>query len=433
MSKNRLIQAFEDAALALLGSKQASIILAVSGGCDSMVMASLFLACGFRSLSIAHVNFGLRGTESDADEALVRDWAKEKQIPFYVRRCDTHAYADEHRLSIEMAARELRYAWFAALLQETGASYVALAHHANDSAETMLLNLVRGSGLRGLCGIPVQRGAFIRPMLDFERKALEAYAKKWQIPYRTDASNTSLIFSRNRIRQKVWPQLQQISPALTARMRENARYLSQAQEILDAQLQERKKVCCRQEGDSLFIDLVSLEQDAHAAYWLFAILQPYGFSSAQMETVLSLLRTQPGHRLYTSQYTLYRDRDCLCLRPHTEAGPLEPLRLQYYAAADYTRGNNLRVAALDADALREPLLLRKWAPGDRFCPLGMRGYKKVSDFLIDAKAPLWEKEQQWVLCCGEDIVWLVGRRIDERYKLREGTITVAEFQMTEEA
>jgi tRNA(Ile)-lysidine synthetase, N-terminal domain/tRNA(Ile)-lysidine synthetase, C-terminal domain len=429
MPKNKLIQAFEAAALALLGSKRASVILAVSGGCDSMVMASLFVACGFPSLSIAHVNFGLRGAESDADEALVRDWAKERQIPFYVKRCGTHIYATEHGLSIEMAARELRYEWFAHLLQETGFSHVALAHHANDSAETMLLNLVRGSGLRGLCGIPAQRGPFVRPMLGFERAALEVYAREQGVAYHTDATNMSPEFSRNRIRQNIWPELQQISPNLALRLRENARYFTQAQAILDAQLEEKKTLWCREDAGSLYVDIPVLQQEMLPSYWLFALLQPYGFRSAQMGAVMQLLDTCPGHRVYAPQYTLYRDRELLCLRARTEALIEEFLQVQYYPAADYQIVPDAGVAALDADKLSEPLLLRPWREGDRFCPLGMRSFKKVSDYLIDTKVPLWEKDNQQVLCCGEDIVWLAGRRIDERYKVDGSTLTVAEFRV----
>ena len=430
MPKNKIIeQAFENAALALTGNKQAPVILAVSGGCDSMVMASLFVACGFQSLAVAHMNFGLRGTDADADEALVRQWAEERQLPFYTRFCDTRIYASLHKVSIEVAARELRYEWFGQLLQETGFAYVALAHHANDSAETMLLNLVRGSGLRGLCGIPAQRGPFIRPMLGFERAEIEMYADKQRIVYHTDATNASTEFSRNRIRGSVWPELQQINPNLTGRMQENAAYFAQAQEILDTCLEQKKAVWCREDAGGLYIDLAGLRQEMHISYWLFALLQPYGFASAQMGTVMTLLDAEPGHRVYAPQYTLYRDRDVLCLRSRTAAVAEEALQVQYYPASAYKILNDPHVAALDADKLCGPMLLRVWREGDRFCPLGMRGYKKISDYLVDAKVPLWEKEGQQVLCCGEDIVWLAGRRIDERYKVDAQTLTVAEFRI----
>ena len=429
MPKNKFIQAFEDAAIALLGSKQASVILAVSGGCDSMVMASLFVASGFRYLAVAHVNFGLRGADADVDEALVRQWAEANRLPFYVKSCNTRAYAADHRLSIELAARELRYEWFAQLLQETGFTHVALAHHANDSGETMLLNLVRGSGLRGLCGIPAQRGPFVRPMLCFERVEIETYAQEQGLAYRTDATNMSTEFSRNRIRQNVWPELQQISPNVAERMRENAVYFTQAQEILEACLVQKKAVWCREDAGDLYIDLAALRLETHISYWLFALLKPYGFASAQMDAVRQLLDAEPGHRLYAPDYILYRDRDVLCLRSRTAAVAGEALQVQHYPSLAYKILNDPCVAALDADKLSCPLLLRIWKEGDRFRPLGMRGYKKISDYLVDTKVPLWEKEGQQVLCCGEDIVWLVGRRIDERYKVDGNTQTVAEFRL----
>ena len=445
-------RAFDRALRSLVDDAECFVLMAVSGGVDSMVMASLFassLVCTpslCTKLAIAHVNFGLRGADSDSDEALVQQWALQANIPFYVQRFDTMTYARTHTLSVEMAARELRYHWFEELRQQIGADYIAVGHNANDHAETMLLNLTRGTGIRGLCGITERRGTIIRPMLRFERARIVEYAQSREIPYREDATNASIDFSRNRIRHKVLPELAKINPKVVARLCENGEYIQQVSNILEELLEEKSRCWCRQEGETLLMEVAKIALDPHAAFWLFEILRPFGFNSGQMAQITGLLQSPSGRKVLSDTHALFRNRDHLALLPRAlpngaaggkrqaasgaDAKPItmvqEAYTLSLHNASDYTIKRDSSMAALDAQKLQFPLTMRLWQSGDKFIPLGMTGFKKVSDLLIDAKVPLWEKERQMVLCSGNDIVWVVGRRIDERYKVGPATQQIAE-------
>lgn len=393
-----------------------------------MVMAALFAASPCKSrLAIAHANFGLRGSDSDADQALVHQWALAHQIPFYVKKFDTLDHAAKQKCSVEMAARELRYQWFEELRVALGYDYIALAHQANDNAETVLLNLTRGTGLRGLCGIPDTRGALIRPLLDTNRDQIEAYAQEHNTPFRVDATNALLDFHRNRIRHAVLPQLTTINPSLTARWRQNGRYLQQACTLLEELLEEKKRAWCRQENEVLLIDIKPVVEDKHAAYWLFELLHPYNFSSAQVEQALHLLHSRSGSRVASSTHILYRNRNSLALVPHSSKEASCTYALSLFDSSQYTIKNDAHIAALDAHKLHFPLVMRLWQKGDSFIPLGMKNFKKVSDYLIDAKVPAWQKEQQMVLCSNQEIVWLVEQRIDNRFKVTGTTKQVAQI------
>lgn len=413
--------------LAFTEQKEVFVILAVSGGIDSMVMASLFVSSSYKKLAVAHANFGLRGAESDADEALVRSWAQEAGIPFYLRRFDTQSYARTRGYSIEMAARVLRYNWFEELRIELGADYVALAHHANDHAETILLNLTTGTGIRGLCGIPKQRGTIIRPMLDWERVQIEKYAQKMGIPYREDATNALCDFTRNRIRHKVLPELVKINPSVVRQLKENSAYWKEARNILEEVLEQKKASWCCMEDGAFIIDLEKMKGAGHTAYWLFELLHPYGFGSGQMRQIMDVLEAQPGHKVFSPTHILYKDRGVLAVFSRADEEHIPVIKIEYIDRATYVLDKKPDIAALDADMLPHPLTLRRWEPGDRFIPFGMNGSKKVSDFLTDLKLPLWEKERQWVLCHHADIVWVVSKRIDDRYKIGPTTSKVAKI------
>ncbi|MCL2727474.1 MAG: tRNA lysidine(34) synthetase TilS [Bacteroidales bacterium] len=425
-------RAFETKLHTLVPREGSSILMAVSGGIDSMVMASLFAASPCKpKVAIAHVNFGLRGDDSDADQALVCNWAQTQQIPCYVQRFDTRAYATNHKLSVEMAARELRYRWFEELRQELKYDHVAVAHHANDHAETILLNLARGTGVRGLCGIPDKRGAIIRPMLDFSRAQIETHAKEKGIPYRHDATNALPDFHRNRVRHTVVPELTAVNPNLTARLRENSRYLQQACTILEERSEEKRRMWCKYDNNVIYIDIESIVKEKHAEYWLFELLRPYGFKAGQMDQVMGMLHGGPGGRAASITHMLHRDRTFFALIPHSQKELVDQeYVISFFDSSQYVIGDGVQVATLDAGKLHFPLTLRTWQKGDRFIPFGMKGFKKVSDFLIDVKVPLWEKERQQVLCSNEEIVWLVGRRIDDRFKVTEATAVVAQVTLS---
>jgi len=423
-----MLRAFETKLRTLIPKADGSIMMAVSGGVDSMVMAALFVASPYKEkVAIAHVNFGLRGSDSDADQALVCRWAQEQKIPCYVQKFDTLAYATMHKRSVEVAARELRYQWFEELRQKLNFDYIATAHHANDHAETILLNLTRGTGIRGLCGIPDQRGVIIRPMLDFERTQIEAFALENHIPFCQDATNALPQFSRNRIRHVVIPELAAINPNVTARLRQNSLHLRQACAILEEQLEEKMRRWLKYDNDVILIDIESICKERYSKYWLFEALRPYGFCAGQMGQVMGMLNGRSGRSVVSVTHALHKDRACFALIPHTKKEFVnQKYTISFVESSIYMIKEDAKMAALDAGTLHLPLTLRIWQKGDRFVPLGMKGYKKVSDFLIDAKVPLWEKERQLVLCTHEEIVWLVGRRIDDRFKVTQATQVVAQ-------
>jgi len=423
-----MIRPFEKQLSALVGEGDCSVLMAVSGGVDSMVMASLFAASQYgKRAAIAHVNFQLRGCDSDADEALVQRWADSVHIPFYVQRFDTLSYARIQKCSVEMAARELRYQWFEELRQAIQMDWIAVAHNANDHAETVILNMIRGTGIRGLCGIPQKQGVIIRPMLHFKRSQIEVYAQNKQIPFREDTTNALFDFARNRIRHTVLPALAKINPSVVEQLEENARYIQQARNILEEEVEKKRGAWCRQEGDALFFKVEQMINDPNIHYWLFEILHPYGFGSGQIEQMVNILQAQPGRRVLSDTHILYKDRGLLALIPKKLDVSLPQVQVTLFDASTYPLGKNREIAALDADKLQFPLTLRRWMYGDRFIPFGMHGFKKVSDYLTDLRIPLWEKERQWVLCSGSDIVWVVRKRIDDRYKVNDKTEKVAEI------
>jgi len=423
-------QVFEAQLRSMIGEGDCFVLMAVSGGVDSMVMASLFRASPYQKIAIAHVNFGLRGDDSDADEALVQHWAHKAAIPFYVQRFDTLVYSKEHKVSVEMAARELRYQWFEELRQPTGADYIAVAHNANDHAETVLLNLTRGTGIRGLCGIPGKRDAIIRPMLCFERAHIMEYAQKLGTPYREDASNALYDFARNRIRHAVLPELRKINPQIIKQLCQDSRYLREAYAVLEKALERKRSEWCRQDGEALYFEIEKIAADAYPAFHLFELLRPYGFCSGQMKQIIDMLHALPGHKVLSDTHILYKDRGVLALFPQEQESTLPSLHISLFEGKTYHLHKSPNVAALDVDKLQFPLTLRRWNQGYRFTPFGMHGSKKVSDFLTDIRLPLWEKERQLVVCSGNDIVWVAGRRIDEQYKVTEVTERVAEVVVT---
>ena len=421
-----MLSAFKKELQTLTGEEKRKVLLAVSGGVDSMVMASLFIASQSFNIAVAHVNFGLRGNDSETDEVFVQHWAERNSVPFYVQRFDTLSYARTHKCSVEMAAREIRYQWFEQLRLTLKMDWVAVAHNANDHAETIILNLIRGTGLRGLCGIPDKRGAIIRPMLHFGRTQIETYAQQNGIPYREDATNALNDFSRNRIRNRVLPVLTSINPRTVERINASSLHFKEAHYILEEELEKKRASWCRQEDGAFFIELAKIAEDSHPAYWLYELLCPYGFGSGQMKQIIDLIEAQPGRKVLSDTHILYKDRGVLALFRIHEEETLPKVHTTLHKKGSYSLSHSGGIAALDANKIQFPFNLRKWVLGDRFIPLGMHTFKKVSDFLTDLHLPLWEKERQLVLCSGKDIVWVVGKRIDERYKIDKDTENIVE-------
>lgn len=425
-------RAFYAAVKRLMTDPIDGLLMAVSGGVDSMVMAHLLLRWietpeGSRICSrtaIAHMNFSLRGEESDKDSDFVESWAKKNHIPFFRKKVLTKEYACKKGISLEMAARELRYQWFEELSNKEGFSHTAIAHNANDRAETMLLNLIRGTGVRGLCSMREKNGNVIRPLLDIPRSLIEEYAREHNIPYRTDSTNLETDFARNKIRHLVMPVLEEISPNIVPRFGKNAENFLQAQQVLDAYVTEKREFCQSERGFSI----PALLNQEHMDFLLHEFLAPYGFNPAQTEAISEAMEGQSGKRFVSGSHIVWIDRDELVIRDLLENAVYVDVTVQ---KIDRTPGfiipEDAKTAALDGDKLGYPLKIRKWKPGDKFMPLGMNCFKKISDFLTDLKIPLYQKQHVHLLCSGQDIVWVIGYRIDNRYRVTPDTTTIMLF------
>ena len=417
------------------------ILLTVSGGVDSMVMLSLFVRCGY-TVGVAHCNFQLRGAESDEDEVLVRDEAARYGVPCYNRRFETAAEMERTGESMEMAARRLRYAWFDELSRQEGYTVVAIAHHADDSIETFFINLLRGTGLRGLTGISTQVGKVIRPLLFASRREILEYAAANHIPYREDSSNRSTKYLRNKIRLGLIPRIREINPKFTSLMCRNLARLTDAQLFINHGIERIREIAVTSENGIDTIHLDRLDPAFPREFVIYELLSSaYGFKGDVTDSLCHALEQgATGRRFYARDHVATIDRGRILVSPITpddECLVSVPKGAQrsycgnsvlYFEYCDIDTIKNFgvpeQIAQVDADRLQFPLTLRRWREGDWFIPFGMTGRKKVSDFLIDAKVSLPEKQRQFVLLSGDEIVWLVGRRIDDRYRLTSTTENV---------
>lgn len=424
------------------------VLLAVSGGIDSMTMADLFLHSALRlPLAVAHFNFHLRGAESEGDEALVRDWCQAQGVPFFRQEADTKAYASAQGLSIEMAARELRYKWFASLCREQGFTHLAVAHNLDDNAETLLLHLLRGTGLRGLCGIredvplPGAEGVrIIRPLLGFSRREIEAYAVRAGVPFRVDATNADVSFARNRIRNRVFPELAAINPSFLQTFRREMRHFGQAGRLLDEVFAAGCPALCREQDGVLHIDIPVLLAKTEPGWWLWRLLESSGFNTAQLEQIEALLNAQSGKEFLSPTHRLVKDREELRVYPLPGSGDADLTARLDVRTFSVTPGFDPKqkpedVLFVDADKVRLPLSARAPRPGDRFRPFGMHaGSRLLSDFFTDLKLDVAQKEREVVVTTrnengDEVIVAILGRRIDDRFKITPQTRTVAAISM----
>jgi tRNA(Ile)-lysidine synthase len=418
-----------------LCSRQDPLLLAVSGGLDSMVMFHLFLRAGFR-ISVAHANFQLRGQESDGDEAFVRDTCLRNEIPFFSHRFETVDFARVNRLSIQMAARELRYQWFGQLVVNHGLTKIATAHHRGDFVETVLLNLVHHQSLKGLTGIPIQNQTIIRPLLFASRNQLEAYAAETEVAWREDESNSTLHYERNKIRHGVIPVLKEINPSLEETIYEVGKRALGEMELVQRGLESWMREYVRTEGETQVISKMGLFAVQHPASILATLLEPIGFHYDQCESIVQSLGGQPGKVFYSDSFQAVIDRKDLLVEPmvalpnylqisRQESEVLNgSLRLSISTQSTQTIESDSRKAFLDADKLHYPLIWRPWREGDSFHPLGMEQRKKVSDFLVDQKVSRIDKGKITVLESAGEIIWLVGYRIDHRVRITAETKSV---------
>lgn len=419
-------------------------LLAVSGGIDSMSMATLFHNSPLKlTFGIANVNFTLRGEDSYLDQALVRKWAEMNQVDFYTIDFETAKYAKQNSISTQMAARELRYEWFYQLIDQYGYDYLSIAHNMDDSAETLFLNLLRGTGVKGLSGIKKTNGKIIRPMLTISRKRIVEYVEEHKVPYRDDFTNFESHYSRNRIRNVVFPEFKKINPSFLNTISRNTSYFSQAADVLDDLYKEKEGTLYRTEGDTFLLDINELMKEKRVDYWLFRILSEKGFNTAQVASIKSSLSGQSGKVFRSPDHELVIDRGFLKVYPLGEDSSdaylsiSEPgvytFRGVSFKFDIFIRPEGFKPIPQDgqlffnAQDIKFPIICRGWIAADKFRPFGMKkGFKKLSDFFIDLKMSKRDKERQPIFTEGENIICLPGLRIDDRYKITTSTNIIAE-------
>jgi tRNA(Ile)-lysidine synthase len=423
-----------------LFSPQDSLLVAVSGGIDSMVLAHLLHQTGYR-FSLAHVNFGLRGDESEGDEQFVLQTAEKYSVACFTKYLNAQWTAEKEQISIQMAARKLRYEWFLSLLKQYGYQYVLTAHHQNDVLETVLYNLVRGTGIAGLHGIQPKQNHLVRPLLFATKQEVLQYAQAQNLAWREDSSNKSSKYHRNLLRNEVIPLLKKINPTIEATLQQTVEKVAAVERIFEEQINLLAQKVTTQEGNIIYIDIALLNSEKELLIKLFYLLKPYNFNYTQTQQIIETLYRPAGRLFESDTHTLVKDRTHLVISPRTitDFTPLQVSKTmniaynqhlslhiqQFTKPAEYEIEKSASVACIDKQKLVFPLVARTWRQGDKFQPLGMKGMKKISDFLIDKKIPLNLKDKIWVLCNGNgEIVWVIGHRIDDRYKVTTNTTEV---------
>lgn len=422
---------------------QSRVIVGVSGGVDSVVLLNILSKLGYECV-VAHCNFHLRGKESDRDEEFVAKLAEKQGLLYKKVDFDTVSYAKRHKISIEMAARDLRYDWFAGLLNDLKAQAIAVAHHADDSIETMLINSVRGSGLRGLYGIDARNGNIVRPLLICTREEIETYARKNNLSNVFDSTNASSDFLRNKFRNEILPALAHINPSVKQTFLENMNRMRGAWKIYNQKIQEIRKEICSTHGNQVYIDIPKLMQQADVSTVLFEILQPFHFKNSVVDDVVNGLKSTSGAQFFSDTHCVLKDRNQLIIEVKEVDCDLEyqieketksihePVSMEF---RQFSSDENFQISRkpekihIDADKVHFPLTLRPWRKGDFFYPFGMTGKKKVSDFFINEKINRFSKEDAWLLVSGDDIVWIAGLRLDNRFRITTETKNILEISI----
>jgi tRNA(Ile)-lysidine synthase len=423
----------------------ARVVVALSGGADSVALMDILHRLGYVCIG-AHVNFHLRGEESDRDAAFSQNLCHDLGVPFYKADLYAQEYADREGVSVEMAARELRYRWFEQLRDEQHAESIAVAHHRDDSVETALLNLIRGTGIRGLTGIKPRNGYVVRPLLCCDREAVLEYLSQRGLSYVTDRTNLLNEYRRNKIRNEVLPLLESIQPSVRESISRTMGHLSETEILYEQAIHEAiHRVCPRWnsgEDAPLHLSLHQLEKESSPRTVLYELLSAFGFGRSEVQQIWKHRFSGSGKVYFSRTHRLVFDREEWILSEIPVEAPSEYLLNEPGASlqqpfalrceclpndASFTLSGSPEVACLDADKLVFPLVLRRPRSGDAFVPLGMQGRKRISDYCIDRKLNLVEKEALWLLCSGNDVVWVVGERIDHRFRVEPGTATVCRF------
>lgn len=418
---------------------ESKILIAISGGVDSVVLTHLCKEANL-DISLAHCNFHLRGEESEGDEAFVMELADALEIEVYIEGFETEAYARGKKISIQMAARELRYHWFEELRETLQFDYIFTAHHANDNLETVLINFVRGTGLEGLTGIPEKNGYILRPLLPFSREDIEEYARNSQIKWREDSSNASGKYLRNRIRQEVIPSLVDLNPQFLESFENTRKHLQESSILVEDYISALFPRIAKEEEYGYSFRIKMLKTIPHLRAVLYELFRSFGFT--EWNDVFDLLDAQPGKIVYSKTHRLIKDRENLLLTTFPSINEREyeilaeeevvmlPIGTFQLEEADEISNGGKNVIYLDLNKLNFPLTVRRWEEGDYFHPFGMKGRKKLSKYFKDEKLSLPQKENSWLLCSKNEIVWVIGYRADARFGVDENTSAILKLTYT---
>lgn len=432
--------------------KGKKLLVAISGGIDSVVLTHLLIKLNY-SISLAHCNFSLRGKESNKDEEFVQELGEKLNIPAHTIKFNTEEYATEKGISTQMAARELRYTWFEKILTENNLDYIITAHHKDDVIETFLINLTRGTGLDGLTGIPEVNGNIVRPMLPFIRETILVYATKKKLDWREDSTNSSIKYFRNKIRHKIVPVLKELNPNLLETFYNTLENLKGSQQIIQDSIQNIKEKASTTIKNEVHFNIEILKNLSNPKVYLFELLHEYGFT--EWNDVTNLLDAQTGKKVLSKTHQLLKNRDVLVLSEITKSPTnvnveifektkeiLEPIHLTFETilipitatnidnkAFEEIIFDNANAISLDLNKIQFPLTIRKWQEGDFFFPIGLNGKKKLSKYFKDEKLSLNEKENTWLLCSNNEVVWVIGKRLDERFKITKKTSNILNIKI----
>ena len=453
-----------------LFQKKDLLFLAVSGGADSVVLCELCHDAGY-NFEIAHCNFQLRGEESERDEKFVRELAKKYGIKIFVKRFETNEYAEKNKVSIQVAARELRYAWFDELLKEVSGDsdkqiisssdtllippsgvrglFLLTAHHANDNIETLLMNFFKGTGIKGLQGILPKQGKVIRPLLFAKKEDILSFIKDNNLEFVEDSSNNSDKYTRNYFRNQLIPSVQKVFPKMEDNLISNLERYSEIEILYQQSINLHKKKLLEQKGNEIHIPVLKLLKSQPLKTIIYEIIKEYGFTAHQVNEVIGLLHSESGKYISSATHKIIRNRNWLIIAPVNtlEANhilineddaesdgcridfELGKLRIKNEELVNEKIPSSPCIALLDAKNITFPLLLRKWKQGDYFYPLGMSGKKKLSKFFVDQKMSMTEKEKVWLIESNKRIIWVIGKRIDDRFKITEKTKNILSLSL----
>ena len=419
------------------------LLVAVSGGLDSVVLLHLLFKMEANCV-VAHCNFNLRGSDSDGDQSFVAKLASAYNFESTTISFDTTAYAQKESISIEMAARDLRYNWFENQRAKFNCDYILTAHHADDVLETVLINLARGTGIHGITGIKAKRGKIVRPLLEFSRNEIKEYSLQNNIVYREDYTNAETDFVRNKIRHKIIPVLEEINPSIRKTMTANVARFRDVESIYNHEIADKKPLIFSGYSDIYKINIAELKKLEAVNSHLFELLSPFGFHQRDIINIAESLYSISGKMFYSDTHQLLRDRDFMVLTPKKEnlkckyslstdglvIENIFDIQVDIYGKdASFEFSRDSKLACFDADKLKFPLLIRKWEEGDVFQPIGMRGRKKISDFFIDNKFSITDKANTWILLSDNNIVWIMGHRMDDRFKISQNTSSICSIKL----